>query len=306
MSDLEEEIRTKLADPAAPLKPMTLEGCVVRLADTISYIGRDLEDAITLKLLQREELPPEVGEKLGRTNGAIVYSLVADLITHSYDKNYVGYSPEVGGLLKKLKEFNYRRIYDNPRIKAETPKIEALFHQLFERFLADMKEGREDSPIWTDFLAPMEPGYPGVPPAGGNRPGFPGLHDRRLFFAQVPGTFLPAAPAGRIRLRLAMRLMTFNLRFATPQDGPNAWEYRKEMVVEVIGEHPPDLLGTQEGTVSQLHYLEEELTGYRPLAGHRPVDPTCQYPTIFYRADRFEVEESSEFWLSQTPEVHRS
>ena len=44
---------------------MTLEGCVVRLADTISYIGRDLEDAITLKLVRREELPPEVGAKPG-------------------------------------------------------------------------------------------------------------------------------------------------------------------------------------------------------------------------------------------------
>ena len=99
-ASLEAEIQAKLADPAASLKPMTLEGCVVRLADTISYIGRDLEDAITLKLLRREELPPEVAQNLGRTNGAIVYSLVADLITHSYDKNYVGYSPEVGGLLK--------------------------------------------------------------------------------------------------------------------------------------------------------------------------------------------------------------
>ena len=157
--DLAAEIRAKLADPDAPLKPMTLEGCVVRLADTISYIGRDLEDAITLKLLRREELPPEAGQKLGRTNGAIVYSLVADLITHSHDKNYVGYSPEVGQLLKELKEFNYRRIYDTPRIKAETPKIEVLFHQLFERFLVDMEAGREDSPIWVDFLAAMEPGY---------------------------------------------------------------------------------------------------------------------------------------------------
>ena len=36
------------------------------------------------------------------------------------------------------------------------------------------------------------------------------------------------------------------------------------------------------------------------------MDPTCQYPTIFYRGDRFEVEESSEFWLSETPQVHRS
>jgi dGTPase len=156
---LEAEIQTKLADPAASLKPMTLEGCVVRLADTISYIGRDLEDAITLKLLRREELPTEVTQHLGRTNGAIVYSLVADLITHSHDKNYVGYSPEVGRLLKKLKEFNYRRIYDNARIKSETPKIEALFRHLFERFLADVEAGREDSPIWEDFLATMEPGY---------------------------------------------------------------------------------------------------------------------------------------------------
>jgi dGTPase len=158
-ASLEAEISAKLADPETSLKPMTLEGCVVRLADTISYIGRDLEDAITLNLVRREELPPEVAQHLGRTNGAIVYSLVTDLIAHSYDKNYVGYSPEVGRLLKKLKEFNYRRIYNNPRIKGETPKIEALFQRLFDRFLADMEAGREDSPIWTDFLAVMDPDY---------------------------------------------------------------------------------------------------------------------------------------------------
>ena len=56
----------------------------------------------------------------------------------------------------------------------------------------------------------------------------------------------------------------------------------------------------------QLHYLEEHLPGYLPLTAHRQVDPTCQYPTIFYRADRFQVEESDEFWLSETPRVHRS
>jgi len=103
-----------------------------------------------------------------------------------------------------------------------------------------------------------------------------------------------------------MRLMTFNLRFATPQDGPDEWEFRKALVVEVIGNHLPDLLGTQEGTVPQLLYLEEHLTGYLPLTAHRRVDPTCQYPTIFYRGDRFHVEESSEFWLSETPQAHRS
>jgi endonuclease/exonuclease/phosphatase family metal-dependent hydrolase len=103
-----------------------------------------------------------------------------------------------------------------------------------------------------------------------------------------------------------MRLMTFNLRFANPMDGPNEWEFRKELVVKLILSHLPDLLGTQEGTVPQLDYLEEHLTGYVPLTAHRQVDPYCQYPTIFYRAERFEVQESNEFWLSETPQVHRS
>ncbi len=156
---LKEEIRLKLADPSVSLKPMTLEGCVVRLADTISFIGRDLEDAVTLNLVRREDLPAEVVQRLGRTNGAIIYSLVSDLLCHSFDKNYVGYSPEVGQALATLREFNYARIYNNPRIKEQTPKIEGLFTGLFNRFLADVKQKRLDSPIWRNFLAEMEPAY---------------------------------------------------------------------------------------------------------------------------------------------------
>jgi endonuclease/exonuclease/phosphatase family metal-dependent hydrolase len=103
-----------------------------------------------------------------------------------------------------------------------------------------------------------------------------------------------------------MRLMTFNLRFATPLDGPNEWEYRKELVVEVILARGPHLLGTQEGTVPQLEYLAGHLPLYQPLISHRTVDRTCQYPTIFYREDLFRVGESGEFWLSETPTLHRS
>ncbi len=103
-----------------------------------------------------------------------------------------------------------------------------------------------------------------------------------------------------------MLVMTFNLRFANPVDGPNEWEQRKTLAAEIIRRHAPDLLATQEGTMAMLSFLEAELTDYRPLTAQRPVDETCQYPTIFYRAARFTVQESREFWLSQTPEVHRS
>jgi len=103
-----------------------------------------------------------------------------------------------------------------------------------------------------------------------------------------------------------VRIMTFNLRFANPQDGANRWEFRKDLVVETILVSSPDLLGTQEGTVPQLEFLTEHLTGYQPLVEHREVDRTCQYPTIFYRKQAFITGASGEFWLSETPEVHRS
>ncbi|MDD3579891.1 MAG: HD domain-containing protein [Desulfobacca sp.] len=158
-AQLQREIELKLADPKVNLKPMTLEGCVVRLADTISYIGRDLEDAILLNLVQRQQLPPLAQTRLGQTNGTIVYTLVADLISNSFNKNYVCYSPEVGEALRQLKEFNYQRIYNNPRIKAETGKIEELSNALFERCLQDLEQEYQESPIWMDFLAPMAPSY---------------------------------------------------------------------------------------------------------------------------------------------------
>ncbi len=158
-ADFYREIEIKQLEPDHNLKPMTLEGCVVRLADTISYIGRDLEDAILLQLVRRQDLPPLVRERLGDTNGTIIYNLVTDLITRSLDKNYVSYSAEIGEALRSLKEFNYRRIYQDPRIKAETDKIESLFASLFTRFLQDVALDNRRSPIWVDFLLQMDPVY---------------------------------------------------------------------------------------------------------------------------------------------------
>jgi endonuclease/exonuclease/phosphatase family metal-dependent hydrolase len=103
-----------------------------------------------------------------------------------------------------------------------------------------------------------------------------------------------------------MLVMSFNLRFATPVDGANEWQYRRDLVVDIIRRRAPDLLATQEGTVPMLRFLEGCLPEYLPLTAHRRVDETCQYPTIFYRAGRFAVQESGEFWLSRTPEAHRS
>lgn len=103
-----------------------------------------------------------------------------------------------------------------------------------------------------------------------------------------------------------MRIMTFNLRFENDRDGDNSWSFRRDLVVDVIRRVRPWILGTQEGTASQLEYLLEHLPEYGMHAGNRPHDETCQYPTLFYRHDRFRLLEGGEFWLSRTPAAHRS
>ena len=133
------EMAAKIKNPSIQLRPMTLEGCVVRMADTISYIGRDIEDAIRLGMIQRNELPRESVRLLGDTNGTIVFRLVTDIIRNSFEKPRVAFSPDISSALKQLKAFNLERIYLNPDIKSNTPRIKALFEYLFESYLKDLK-----------------------------------------------------------------------------------------------------------------------------------------------------------------------
>ena len=163
--DLEQQEKSN--NPEMELAPMTLEGCVVRLCDTIAYIGRDIEDAIELKLIKRNDIPAGCREILGDTNGNIVYHLVEDLITNSLAsgqgeelaQDSIGFSPDVSDSLKKLKEFNYRNIYMNPVIKKDFPKIQNCYRILFETYVEDVKTQKRDSAIFKEKLNTMAPDY---------------------------------------------------------------------------------------------------------------------------------------------------
>lgn len=139
--------------------PMTLEGCVVRMADTISYIGRDMEDAIRLGLVNRQDIPDVCKQILGQTNGTIVFNLVTDLISNSLDKPYIGFSDDISVALKKLKAFNYKHIYKNPIIKKHLSSIEDIFRFLFDSYLTALEKGNEHSLVFSDFLNGMSEYY---------------------------------------------------------------------------------------------------------------------------------------------------
>lgn len=132
LKDLENTYSKK--DYSKKIVPMTLEASVVRISDVIAYIGRDIEDAIMLGDIRREDLPEDIVGVLGNKNSSIVETLEDDLIENSIDKNYLCFSDKVFNALKLLMDWNYRNIYDKASL-SDKALLENKFDMLFDVYL---------------------------------------------------------------------------------------------------------------------------------------------------------------------------
>lgn len=122
------------------LVPMTLEGCVVRISDIIAYLGRDIEDAIRLGVLQENSLPSSISDVLGSTNKDIVNTIILDIIANSYGKPYIKLSAKIFKAINDLKAFNYKNIY----YKANTPQSLSFYSKVFNELFTYYKTNIDD------------------------------------------------------------------------------------------------------------------------------------------------------------------
>ena len=113
--------------------PYTWEGCVVKVADKISYLGRDIEDAISLGILDEklEDLYKILQSQEVINNTVIINHLVKDLCENSSIDKGLCFSDETFNLLKQIKSFNYKNIYKAPRISASTRYFRILLYEIY-------------------------------------------------------------------------------------------------------------------------------------------------------------------------------
>ena len=141
------------------LRPMTLEGCVVRISDVIGYIGRDIEDAININLISRDDVPDNIKKVLGTTNKEIVNTIILDIITNSLDKPYIKLSDEVFKAIFDLKDFNYKYIYSKANTKEQLEYYRNGMNSIYTRYLNDIKNNNTDSEIFTIYINNMDESY---------------------------------------------------------------------------------------------------------------------------------------------------
>lgn len=101
---------------------------------------------------------------------------------------------------------------------------------------------------------------------------------------------------------LVLRLMTYNLRYASPQP-PHAWPDRRPVMQELIRREAPEIIGTQEGLYAQLRDLAANLPAYDWIGLGRGGGSQDEFCAIFFRRDRFEPVAFDHLWLSDTPGV---
>lgn len=140
----EEELNTcfRVEHVSQELTPMTPEGCIVRASDAIAYIGRDIEDAITVGIITRGDIPYEIVAVLGDTEASIRGHLIAD-IARTSGSNVISFSGRVFEAMAALMAFNYKAIYPHIVPKWLRRKRERSFRALFHSCCVQLQRGMD-------------------------------------------------------------------------------------------------------------------------------------------------------------------
>jgi dGTPase len=127
----------------------TLEGQIVKIADSLAYLNHDIDDAIRAGVISVDELPPHANAVFGTTSGSRVTAFVTDVVDFNWrvangdaatwqeavgNGIAIGMSPEVLAVVDQLREFMFSNVYTNSVAKEDDPKTHFIVHQLFDYF----------------------------------------------------------------------------------------------------------------------------------------------------------------------------
>lgn len=137
-------------DAISHLRPMTLEGCLVRICDIIAYVGRDRQDAIAAGLLDEDVFDDGLG---GRYNSWILTRASVDIIEHSYGKDRIEMSEELFCELRRAKRENYAKIYSAGGIEGKDEEtLREAFERMYEHCLDDLASGDQSTFIFKHHI----------------------------------------------------------------------------------------------------------------------------------------------------------
>lgn len=138
-------------DGVKRLVPGTLEGCVMRVADIIAYLGKDRQDAIKLGIIEEDYSFSDLG--IGRFNAEIINNMTVNIIENSFGKPYLKMDEAYFEALSKAKKENYELIYrSREATRSFEEQVYPMIEAIYEKLLSDLVNGNKSSVIYTHHL----------------------------------------------------------------------------------------------------------------------------------------------------------
>ena len=131
------EVRDGILNHRGRVRPVTLEGQIVKICDRIAYINHDIDDAVRGGIISISDLPQQALDTLGYTHSDRINKLITDLCSNSEGKDSVELSPESSYALLDLRAFLFRTVYHSPDVRttADLDKVEKVITSLYDYFL---------------------------------------------------------------------------------------------------------------------------------------------------------------------------
>lgn len=127
-------------EKAGKVQPFSWEGCVVKLADTIAYLGRDIEDALTLGIIGLSDMKElfRLSNRISQgtvNTSVIMHEFIVDIVKNSTPELGIGLSSERAAMLNEVKAFNYAKIYRNPKLQNFNDYAKLVLNSVFKELM---------------------------------------------------------------------------------------------------------------------------------------------------------------------------
>jgi len=128
------EVRDGILNHTGPVKPSTLEGQIVKIADRIAYINHDVDDALRGGIIQLADLPEGSLKILGRSHGERIDVMVTDIIKTSWDKPEIAMSETIWEATDRLRDYLFKNVYIGSEAKKEEAKAKRVVQMIYEYY----------------------------------------------------------------------------------------------------------------------------------------------------------------------------
>ena len=122
------------------VKPLTIEGQIVKIADRIAYLNHDIDDSMRAGIISHTDIPDKCLKMLGNSTSSRITTMIHDIVRNSCDKYEITMSAECFEVMNILRDWMFDNVYIGSPAKSEEHKARKVISELYKYYLENFDQ----------------------------------------------------------------------------------------------------------------------------------------------------------------------